>query len=364
MCTGTTLRLVVLHEAEQPAGPEVVDHLDLRQQRDAVAGAGGTSHRPALSLAMKAPDHPHGDRRAVRAEEAPQLRIGCRVVDQAVVRRQVRRRRWRAMALEIDWRGHHRAAQISDPPRHQRDVGDLAGPERQVEPLLHHVVNWSRTPVRSEGPVARHQHRQTRRQKQAARHRYPTRTSPARRTCSAAPATPPSPRRSPAGGGHAPAAPAPSSVRLSRRVVRWNKRTSKCCSSCATRRVTADWLAWVSRATAENEPVSVTRTKARSAAIKSTIPSLYAKMNSRKAGLFFPGKRSISCYRKTDNTLTYPQANRSQPWPGRQRDQPRRETMKTIMLAAAAVLALGVGSAFAKRGRCRLPIPGSPNCRA
>jgi len=50
----------------------------------------------------------------------------------------------------------------------------------------------------------------------------------------------------------------------------------------------------VSRATAENEPVSVTRVKARSAAIKSIISSDCAKMNSKKAGLSSPDKRSIS----------------------------------------------------------------------
>jgi hypothetical protein len=41
---------------------------------------------------------------------------------------------------------------------------------------------------------------------------------------------------------------------------------------------TADWLTWVSRATAVNELVSVTRTNARSGAIRSIIPSVYAKM--------------------------------------------------------------------------------------
>ena len=35
--------------------------------------------------------------------------------------------------------------------------------------------------------------------------------------------------------------------------------------------------------------------------------------------------------------------------------------MKTMMLATAAVLALGVGSAFAGEGEARLPTPSSPS---
>ena len=38
------LRRVVIRQPEQPAGAQVVDNLELRQQRDPVAGAGGDVH--------------------------------------------------------------------------------------------------------------------------------------------------------------------------------------------------------------------------------------------------------------------------------------------------------------------------------
>ena len=52
--------------------------------------------------------------------------VGPGIVHQAFMRAQVRRRRWRAVALEVDRRGHHGAAQIAHPARHQRDIGDVA----------------------------------------------------------------------------------------------------------------------------------------------------------------------------------------------------------------------------------------------
>ena len=154
------------------------------------------------------------------------------------------------------------------PTRRATSETSAMSPDRTARSSRSSIMSesWSRRPVRSGSPGWRAgQHRQTRRKKPRTGHRVrPARTRPAR-----LPALPPQRRlhlvgvlhQVPGMGSSA----WPSSVRLSRRVVRWNKRTPKCCSNCAICLVTADWLAWVSRATAENEPVSTTRTKAPSA---------------------------------------------------------------------------------------------------
>ena len=94
------------------------------------------------------------------------------VVHQAFVRGEVRRRRWRAVALEIDRRGHHGPAQISHPARHQRDIGDVAGPHRQIQPLLDHVGELiADDQLDPQARMARRQHGQTRREKPRTGHR-------------------------------------------------------------------------------------------------------------------------------------------------------------------------------------------------
>ena len=281
-------------QPEQPPGTQIVDQLDLRQQRDAVAGAGRPPHRLAV-IGEERADHPHAHR-TVRPGETPDVRLRRRVVDQAGMRREVVRRCGRAVPLQIDRRGDHgtpeTARPAAPPARHRR-----SRPSGTPDPAAPRSCRWAgrASPVpptaRDGAPAA------------------PAAAWPG----TARPATDVPSRTSPRGAPlwrpstvsissalsircrACASSTWPSSVRLSRRVVRWNKRTSKCCSNCATSRVTADWLTWVSRATAENEPVSATRTKARSAAIKSIISSFCAKMNSRKAGLFFADKRSISC---------------------------------------------------------------------
>ena len=103
------------------------------------------------------------------------------------MRGQVRRRRWRAVALEIDRRGHHRPAQLSHPARHQRDIGDVAGPHRQVQPILDHVGELiADDQFDPQSRMARRQHRQTRRKKPRTGHRYADAHQPRQR-----PALPP-----------------------------------------------------------------------------------------------------------------------------------------------------------------------------
>ncbi len=211
-----------------------------------------------------------------RPFQVPDRAGGQPAVDHAVVAAQRLRRIRHATAGQIAGRRHHDPPPEADASDDQRGIRELADAHCEVDPFLHQIGEAvGEHEVDREVGVALQEARQARQDVQAPHHLG---------------------RAEPQRPGGAPLAPAnarlrlghrfqraqpplvegtPSSVSVSRRVLRWNSRQPRCSSSSATCRETVGCEEFCSRATAVKEPASTLRTKVRSRVSRSDIHSFF-----------------------------------------------------------------------------------------